>query len=98
MEPSVGLNAPALAAQRFGAALLLGATLGIFYGFLRPLRPRFTWLSDTLFVLACFWAWLVLSFGVCLGDLRIGYTAGIGLGCLLWEATAGFPAVLALYF
>ena len=82
------MTAPALAAGRFLAACGIGALLGLFYGFLRPLRPRLTHLCDLLFVIAAFFGWLYLGFGVCLGDLRLGYTAGLAAGGFLWEKTA----------
>ena len=41
---------PALDARRFGIACLLGLALGLYYGFLRPLRPKHTVLSDFLFL------------------------------------------------
>ena len=34
-------------------ALLLGGCLGIIYGFLRPMRPR--WLGDLLFLGTLYW-------------------------------------------
>ena len=48
------MTPPALAAQRFGLACLLGGGLGLCYGFLRPLRPKRTALSDLLFLPALF--------------------------------------------
>ena len=42
------MTPPALALQRLGAACLLGVGLGLWYDFLRPLRPRNTVLSDLL--------------------------------------------------
>ena len=83
------MTAPALAAQRVAMALAVGAGLGCFYGFLRPLRPRLTHLCDTVFVLAALWAWIYTSFGLCQGDLRLGYTTAIALGALLWEVSVG---------
>ena len=80
---------PVLTMQRFGAGCLLGAGLGVLYGFLRPLRPRHTVLSDVLFLLGVGWAWLYLAFAVCGGDLRPGYSAGLALGGLAWEMTVG---------
>ena len=88
-EPPVPVNAPLLAAQRFGIACLLGCGLGLYYGILRPLRPKWTGLSDVLFLLGGFWVWIYLGFGVCQGDLRMGYTAGLFLGGIIWESTAG---------
>ena len=48
------MTPPELAAGRFLAACLLGAQLGVWYGFLRPLRPRWTALSVSLFLLGLF--------------------------------------------
>ena len=79
------MNTPAVAAQRFGMACLLGVLLGVYYGFLRPLRPKLTALSDLLFVLGAGWVWLYLGFAVCRGDLRFGYTCGMFLGWFLWD-------------
>lgn len=67
--------------------LLLGAGLGLFYGFLRPVRPR--WLSDLAFIAALFWAWIYLGFGLCGGDLRMGYSLSLLVGIILWECTFG---------
>jgi hypothetical protein len=80
---------PEITLQRFAIALFLGAVLGVYYGFLRPLRPRFTTLSDLAFLPALFWVWLYHSFAVCGGDLRLGYSVGLLLGGLAWEMTAG---------
>ena len=83
------MTAPAVAAARFGAACLLGAFLGLLYGFLRPLRPRRTALADGIFVLAAFYGWLVLCFAVCGGDIRVGYVLGLPCGGFAWEFTFG---------
>ena len=79
--------APALAAWRFAVACLYGLGLGTVYSFLRPVRPRA--LADAVFVAALFYGWVQLSFGICKGDIRIGYTAGLFVGIFLWELTAG---------
>ena len=81
------MTPPALAAWRFGMACLYGAALGGVYGFLRPVRPRS--LADALFVAAMFYAWLQLSFAICRGDIRLGYTAGLFVGMGAWELTLG---------
>ncbi len=83
------MTAPAVAALRFLIACALGLGLGVIYSFLRPLRPRLTGLSDALFVLCLLMAWVYLGFGICGGDLRLGYTAGLFVGICLWEWTAG---------
>ena len=66
-----------------GQGVLLGCALGLFYGFLRPLRPR--WIADLIFIPVLFWTWLYLGFGLCRGDLRMAYTMTLPCGALLWE-------------
>lgn len=83
------MTPPALALQRFGIACLLGVGLGLLYGFLRPLRPRHTLLSDLLFLAGTAWVWLYLALAVCAGDLRLGYSLGLPIGAAAWEATVG---------
>ena len=83
------MTTPQAAAHRFLAALALGCILGLVYGFLRPLRPRRTTLADGIFLLAALWAWLVLNFEICRGDIRLGYCAGLAAGAFFWEWTAG---------
>lgn len=74
------MTAPALAAHRFVCCCLLGAALGVYYEFLRPLRPRYTLAADALFLTGCVWVWLIMSFRVCRGDLRLGYSVGLLAG------------------
>ena len=74
------MTGPGEAAYRFAAAWLIGCIVGIWYEFLRPLRPRFTGISDGIFLLGLLAGWLQLGFGICRGDLRLGYCAGLGLG------------------
>ena len=83
------MNPPGLVARRFLAACLWGCVLGLYYGFLRPLRRKHHWPADLLFVPGLFYVWLVVMFQVCQGDLRFGYTCGIFLGWFLWEQTVG---------
>ena len=80
---------PSASAACFGAAVLLGAGLGLLYGFLRPLRPRLTHLADLLFVIAAFYSWIYLAFAICGGDIRLAYTAGLLVGGFAWEMTVG---------
>ena len=56
-------------------SLLYGAGLGAWYDFLRPLRPQRTALADLAFVAAMLWAGISFGFGICEGDLRVGYLA-----------------------
>ena len=80
---------PSEALRHFSLAFLLGVPLGVYYGFLRPLRPRYALLSDLLFLPALVYAWLLLCFGVCRGDLRLGCCSGLFLGAVAWEGTVG---------
>ena len=89
MEQALSLTGPALDGVRLLAGCGLGVGLGIWYGFLRPLRPAHTLLSDVLFVPALIWAWLYLGFAVCRGDLRLGYVGGLAVGAFGWELTFG---------
>jgi hypothetical protein len=83
------MTPPGIAAQRFLHSLMLGGVLGCWYGFLRPLGRMHPVLRDGLFVPGMLTAWLILGFGICEGDLRIGYLAGLLIGCAIWELTAG---------
>lgn len=83
------MTAPALAAHRFMCCCLLGAALGVYYEFLRPLRPRYTLAADALFLTGCVWVWLIMSFRVCRGDLRLGYSAGLLAGGIVWVLAFG---------
>lgn len=80
---------PAVAAQRLGYALAVGAALGLLYGFLRPLRPRLTVLADGVFVLCALWGWVYLMFGLCQGDIRFGLFTAMVLGAWVWEVSIG---------
>lgn len=83
------MTAPAVAARQFLIACAMGLGLGLFYGFLRPLRRRHVHLADLLFLPALFYGWLALGFGICGGDLRIVPTLGLGLGAVAWECSIG---------
>ena len=83
------MTPPALLFSRFLIACLMGTMLGLLYDFLsafpRPLRH----ISDGLFLLALFAFGIQLGFGVCEGDLRPAYSAGLFAGFLLWRGTLG---------
>lgn len=83
------MSNPAQDGRRFLIACLLGLGLGLFYGFLHPLRQKRPVLADTLFLPVMGYIWLYLSFAVCRGDLRLGYCAGLPIGAILWCSTAG---------
>lgn len=83
------MSTPEIAFARFVTGLLLGCVLGIYYGFLRPIRRRRTFFPDLLFVMAAGWIYLHYGFAVCRGDLRMGYLAAPILGALAWDLTVG---------
>ena len=80
---------PAEAFSHFARSFALGLPVGVAYSFLRPLRPRHRILSDLLFLPVLFYAWLVIGFGICRGDLRLGCCSGLVLGIAAWELTLG---------
>ena len=81
------MTPPLISARQFGWACLLGAVLALYYGFLRPIRPRT--LGDLLFLPAALWGWCYLSFAVCRGDIRVGITLGLLVGFFLFDITLG---------
>ena len=78
---------PAQAGIRLALACLLGCGGGVLYGFLRFFRPR--WLSDLILGWGIFRLWLQLSFSICDGDLRMGYTLAFLLSIFVFDRTAG---------
>ena len=80
---------PSTAAVRLLISMGYGGLLGLYYDFLRPLRPKRTILADGLFVLGAFWASVDFGFRICGGDLRTGYLVGAYTGGMLWEWTLG---------
>ena len=80
---------PAAAALRFVFSVLIGVALGIVYSILRPLRPRYTAVSDLLFLPAVLYAVLFMAFAVAQGDLRPEHLAGMFIGGVLWEWLPG---------
>ena len=80
---------PADSIRHFSVAALMGLGLGLYYGFLRPVRAKHPHWGDLFFLLGLYWAWLWLNFGVCRGDIRLGCNAGLAFGIFLWELTLG---------
>ena len=80
---------PATAARWLAAACLMGAGLGLVYGFLRPLRKKRNWFWDLIFVAMVFWMWLQHSFGICEGDIRPVCTLAMLGSMVLWERSFG---------
>lgn len=86
------MTVPGEAALRVLWGLAVGALLGLFYDFLRPLRRRHNAPADLCFVVAVLIGWIWYSFKICRGDIRFGGTASLGIGMLLWFGTAGIVA------
>ena len=83
------MTAPTTAALCWLKTLGVGGILGMFYSFLRPLRPRFTVPADLFFALATLWGWLYGVFAICGGDSRMSCTVALLLGIQAMDATAG---------
>jgi hypothetical protein len=92
------MTVPIDAALRFLWGLAVGAVLGVCYDFLRPLRRRHHAPADVIFVLAALWGWIWYSFQICAGDIRLGGTAALGLGMLLWLGTVSVVIRRAFYW
>lgn len=80
---------PTSAATQFVMSVFIGGALGVVYGFLRPLRPRWVTISDLLFLAATTYGVLFMSFAVAKGDLRPEHLLGMFMGGVLWEAFPG---------
>ena len=80
------MTEPAIAFRRFLIGLFLGCTLGIVYGFLRPIRRGKAILADIIFMVFAGWVYLYYGFSVCKGDLRLGYTLPPILSAMAWNS------------
>ena len=89
MAPVDGMTEPATAFRRFLIGLMLGCVLGIFYGFLRPIRRGKAVFADMIFVLFAGWVYLFYGFAVCRGDLRLGYILPPILSAMVWNRFLG---------
>lgn len=76
---------PGLSWLRFLSAGVLGMLLGPAADFLGPVRKRFPLLVDLLLSGCLVFGWLELTFGICGGDLRMGYLVGAVLGFCVWR-------------
>lgn len=80
---------PQAAAQRLLWSLAIGAALGLLYGSLRPLRPKWTAICDLIFVIGVFLGWLYVAFAVCGGDMRFALLLAMAAGGVLFDMTVG---------
>lgn len=83
------MTEPTTAFRRFLIGLMLGCVLGLFYGFLRPIRRGKAVFADIIFVLFAGWVYLFYGFAVCRGDLRLGYILPPVLSAILWNWSFG---------
>ena len=91
------MTTPATAAARFLWGMAFGIGLGILWDLLKPLARRHPHLCDLWFGPMLVWAWLEHGFGICQGDLRLGYTAALMVGWLAWEMTLGRALTRAIW-
>ena len=80
---------PQIAFRRFLTGVVLGCAIGIIYGFLRPARRKKATWSDFIFAIFVLWVYVHYGFGVCRGDLRIGYLVAPIAGAFAWDRTVG---------
>ena len=80
---------PALVWRRLLGCFLCGVVLGPGVDALRPLNRRLPLLSQAAICLELLLIWLFALFGICRGDLRMGYFGAVLVGFLLWERLFG---------
>ncbi len=80
---------PQIVFRRFLTGLVLGCALGVIYGFLRPARKKKTLWADLVFGGFALWIYAHYGFGVCRGDLRMGYLVAPILGAFAWDRSVG---------
>ncbi len=83
------MTTPALLFSRFLTACLLGVGLGVLYDLLSCLPRALRHLWDGLFIIGLFAFGIYLGFGVCGGDLRPVYSAGLFIGAAAWHYSLG---------
>ena len=89
---------PGLVWNRLAGCFLAGILLGPAVDLFRPVHRRLPVLTQLLMAAEFFACWLWLGFGLCRGDLRLGYFSSAALGFYLWErcfgtCTAAFFAI-----
>lgn len=80
---------PGLVWHRLAGCFLAGILLGPAADLFRPLHRRLPVLTQLIIGTEFFLCWLYLGFGLCRGDLRMGYFGSAALGFLLWERCFG---------
>lgn len=85
-----------MALSRALGCFLTGGLLGAAVDPLRPLQRHLPRLIGLLAALEWVAGWAFASFGICRGDLRMGYFFAMLLGFGLWEW--GFGPALGVFF
>ena len=83
---------PGVFLPRLLGCFLCGVLLGPVTDLMRPLHPRLPRLTETVLSAALLAAWLFTSFGLCRGDLQLGYYLATLGGFFLWEWVFGGAA------
>lgn len=83
------MTAPLDAGRCLLSAFALGFLPGLLHSFLQPLRRKHKHIADLFSVIALLWCWVYVGFGVCGGDLRMGYLGGMMAGFTLCIYTLG---------
>ena len=76
---------PGLVWNRLAGCFLAGVLLGPAADLFRSLHRRLPVLTQLVIGTEFFLCWLWLGFGLCRGDLRIGYLLGTAAGFCFWE-------------
>ena len=76
---------PAVFLPRLLGCFLTGVLLGPGMDFLRPLHRRIPRLTELMLSLLLLTSWIWTSFGLCRGDLQIGYYLAMLAGFAHWE-------------
>lgn len=79
---------PGTIGGRVVQCILLGGAIGLGADVVYPLQKKAAMLAQMLWSTWILWVWLVICFGVCRGDIRLGYWAAAALGAALWRGTA----------
>ena len=90
---------PELVWHRLTGCFLAGVLLGPSADLFRPLHRRLPVMTQLIIGTEFFLCWLYLGFGLCRGDLRMGYFGSAALGFLLFLIPSIiFLQTLCLYF
>ena len=87
---------PAVVWARLLGCFLCGVLLGPAVDFLRPLGKKLPILTRMLICAELVLCWLFALFGICRGELRLGWYLAMMAGFALWERL--FGTVVTVFF